>query len=744
MTLNKLQIKIKDFKSIANTDGWISLDGKIEVLGKNYIDGGSNGAGKSSILEALYTAVSLCGMEKDSDEQKKHLKKYYREKKYPFEIQVGFTAENEEHLIKATPDGIKEGSLKAKKHLYNLITSFLMQGMANSLIMQETSECKTVISSYFECDEIIDNIIQNSSIVKQKLEDKLEILRKDKTNFECILWESEADLGRHNKKIEDLGHRKLEISNKIDFENIVPYNKQEHDAILSDIEKSNSDLKTVDGEIGRLQEEKYLLKNGVETQVDALKAEKEKKIKDSESSYSLAIGSKFNVYVKKSIKEYNDGMKKEYDKKNKSAIEYKESKINEIKRKIQELEELESEKIYISGKQRELILDKSSRYTKLISNEIEIKTFKQETKDLHDGLLDIVKSTESEAKEKLKTDLSSIKKNGVKKFQEIEVSVFTLKNKPKKKLPEYYVVYNWDVETNHKFIAEIAAKMLDSDNLSNALQDMDSYTLPDVSDLDEKIIELENTDTVKRLNEIGNDIDEGQKRKLKYQETLSGLHKRGKQLQENKEKNILYDHEKETILSIERDLIDTKKLVEEARKTKIQQEVILLKTNQKINRWNEFLNKINKDTILVKNSFKEYVIDLYNERLEPLIDFYGSKVFSFSSKLVVKIGSGKQPSLNGIKFDHTSGGEKSKQLFVFSLAHRDFLGKQRGFNNDYIFCDEVFDGMDEGSRHQSIQFLTQGLVMENVLVISHMEDTTLPHFKRIIVVKDELGTNIKK
>ena len=112
---------------------------------------------------------------------------------------------------------------------------------------------------------------------------------------------------------------------------------------------------------------------------------------------------------------------------------------------------------------------------------------------------------------------------------------------------------------------------------------------------------------------------------------------------------------------------------------------------------------------------------------------------------MVKIGSkAKQPSLNGIKFDYTSGGEKSKALFIFSLAHRDYLSKQRGFNNEYIFCDEVFDGMDEISRQQSIQFLTQGLVMENVLVISHLEDTTLPHFKKIKVTKNESGTKIKQ
>jgi len=343
------------------------------------------------------------------------------------------------------------------------------------------------------------------------------------------------------------------------------------------------------------------------------------------------------------------------------------------------------------------------------------------------------------------TSPQSLKMSQLNKYKEINVKVFTLKNKPKKKLPKYYIVYNWDFETNKKTIIENTATMLDIDKLSDVLQEIEIYEAPDTTDLDNKINELENTDTAKKINDIDDIISKKQQKKLESENKLNESRELEKQLHESKIKSQLFEDENKKLLSIENKLTMTKKTIDDLVKDNVCYTEKISKTTQQIDRWEQFLLNIGKDTKLVKNSFKNYIIDLYNDRLETLIDFYSKKVFNLNSKLVVKIGSKiKQPSLNGIKFDFTSGGEKSKALFIFSLAHRDYLSKQRGFNNDYIFCDEVFDGMDEISRQQSIQFLTQGLVMDNVLVISHLEDTTLPNFKKIKVAKDENGTKVKQ
>ncbi len=743
MTLNNLQIKIKDFKSIQDTD-WISLDGKIEVIGRNYIDGGSNGSGKSSILEALYTSVSLCDVNEKSDEQKQ-LKKYFKDNKNPFEILVKFNVGNKNYQIKATPDGVKEGTAEAKKHLYTLITSFLMQGMANSLIKQEANDVKTVISSYFECDDIIDNIIKNSDLVRGQLERKLEDLIKDKTEYDTILSKDEGRLEIYQKDLERLENSKIEIQKKVGFATFVPYDENKYTKILSEIEKFESSIKTMDSEIMKLYEEKASLSSGVENKIKELKEEKTNIIETAKNLYIRTIGNKFVSYVKKVTKEYNDSQKREYDTKNKLAQEDKDNKIAELKSKIEELEKIESKTTYISDNQRKSILNRSSKYTEIISKKIEVKTVKDETQHLYKDLLTIVKSTESETKDKLEKELSAIKKCAVKKFQEIKIQVFTLKNKPKKKLPKYYIVYYWDFETNKKTITENTATMLDIDKLSNVLQEIESYQAPDTTDLDNKIIELENTDAVKKIKDIDFIISKKQQNKLESEEILNESRETEKQLHESKIKSELFEEENKKLLSIDNELTTTKKSIDDIVKNKNHYTEKISETTQQINRWEQFLSNIEKDTKLVKNSFRDYIIDLYNDRLEALIDFYSKKVFNLNSKLVVKIGSKiRQPSLNGIKFDFTSGGEKSKALFIFSLAHRDYLSKQRGFNNDYIFCDEVFDGMDDISRQQSIQFLTQGLVMENVLVISHLEDTTLPHYKKITVTKNESGTKIKQ
>lgn len=743
MTLSNLQIKITNFKSIKETD-WISLDGKIEILGKNFIDGGSNGSGKSSILEALYTIVSLCEVSANTDEQKL-LKKYYRDNKYPFEILVKFKIGYEDYHITATPEGIKEGTIEAKKHLYTLITSFLMQGMSNSLIKQEASQVKSVISSYFECEEIIDNIIKNSEIVKQQLESKLATLKDEKVDFENKKIKTENNLENNNTELDRLKNEKTEIQNKIGFSSFIPYDKNIHENLRNEIEELSIKVKVLGSEITTLYEEKTELANGIESKIKGLKEKKISILETAESLYVRTIGNKFSSYVKKAIKEFNDLQKKDYEKKNKTAQENKELRIKEIQDKIIELESLNSKKAYISENQRKNILSRSDKYTTLISHELEIKMMKEETKQLCSDLLDIVKSSESETIEKLVKELSTIKKSSVKKFSETEVSIYTLKNKPKRNLPSYYIVYNWDIETNTRTIIENTATIIDPIKLNSSLQEIENYQIPNTTDLDKEIEKLENTDTSKRLKEVASDITKKQELIIDFEKKLNESREKEKHLNENKIKSELFQEENKKLLRIDSDIEERNLSLFELEKKQIENTLRLSKISEQIDRWEQFLENINNDTRLVKNSFKDFIIDLYNDRLEPLIEFYSNKVFNLNSKLIVKIGSKtKQPSLNGIKFDFTSGGEKSKALFIFSLAHRDYLSKQRGFNNNYIFCDEVFDGMDEISRQQSIQFLTQGLVMENVLVISHMEDTTLPHFKRIIVTKNENGTLINQ
>ncbi len=743
MTLNNLQIQIKDFKSIRKTE-WISLDGKIEVIGRNNIDGGSNGSGKSSILEALYTCVSLCDTNEKAEE-KKLLKRFFRDNKHPFEILVRFTVGSDEFQIKATPDGILEGTAEGKQHLYTLITSFLMQGMTNSLIKQEASEVKTVISTYFECDGIIDLIMNNSGEVREQLNRKINVLHENKNDYEKKLSENEVRLEISNGDVERLLIDKEEIQGKEGFNSYVPYDEDKHDEVLTEIEEHRITIKTMDNEIMELYEEKASLASGVDKIIQELKREREKIILTAEGLYIRTIGNKFVSHIKKVTKEYNDKQKREYDERNELAFEEKNRKIAEIQSEIKELEERESIPAHLSNDQRIKIVSRSAKYTELISNKIEIKVVKDETEILFSDLMSIVTTAESESKDQLVKELSSIKKSAVKKFQPVDIKVYTIKNKPKTKLPKYYIVYNWDIDTNEKSIIENQAPILDIDEIDKILQEMENYQAPDTSKFDSKINELESTDAVKREIELDSAISEKQRLKSDSEEQLGMLQDEEKMLSESKinYKQFKEDHRK--LLSIEEELSRKKEEIEDFKEAKESYSSEISKTVQLIERWKQFLNDLEKNTRLVKNSFKDFIIDRYNDRLEMLIDFYSKEIYNLNSKLVVKIGSkAKQPSLNGIKFTFTSGGEKSKALFIFSLAHRDYLSKQRGFNNNYIFCDEVFDGMDEISRQQSIQFLTQGLVMENILVISHLEDTTLPNFKTITVTKDDSGTEIRQ
>lgn len=743
MTLHNLQIKIKDFKSIVTTE-WIPLDGKIEVLGKNLVDGGSNGSGKSTILEALYVSVSLCEISESekTDERLKKLKQYYRDNKYPFEVFVRFTVDKDPFEIKATPEGIKHGSTLAKEHLYKLITSFLMQGMGNSLVKQEANECKAIISSYFNCDEMISHINRNVNIITEKLNIKIDTLKKNKIEFENMIKDMEHSNNISNRDLDRLIVEINDIRKKIGESTV--YDIQEHNEALNCVRKLELELHKVNISLNDLYKRKISLSsNSVENDILQLKKDKEAKIKEAKSLYEKNVGNKLRNVVNKLKEDYNKEQDKKYNIAKKLATDEKNEKISESHRQLEQLK-IDLENTYITGEHITSINDVISDYTHFLSDNVNFKMLKEETDNFCKKLSKVINSHYAEREESLKKQLNT-KQRGIKKPENIKVTVYeyTPANIQKKKTT-LYIIYKVDVENNIREIIENTAIMLDADKINTILQEIGDYKSPDNQYFDEKIVELENTDIAQETELVNRLIQENDELKLNIEKKLKEYRSKVDNLNERKFKYELYTSNRERIIAVENEIGSLNTSIQDGKERlyKIKQE--LYSVEMQIERWTNFLNEVKLNKNRVNNGFKDHVIDLYNKRLEPLINFYSEKVYNFNSKLIVKIGNkAKQPMLNNIKFDFTSGGEKSKTLFIFSLAHRDYMSKQRGFNNNYIFCDEVFDGMDEKSRQQSINFLTKGLMMENILIISHMEDASLPDFKKINVEKNVDGTIIK-
>lgn len=586
--------------------------------------------------------------------------------------------------------------------------------------------------------------MQNVSIVRGKLEDRIQTLNDQLSNIEKSIDKTQYSIYLDETNLQRLIDEESELTSIMESEEGT-YNEQDHQQLLNDIDAIDNIVDRLDQEISHLYQDKDALSNGIDARIKELKKQKDKCIEDSIGLYSRTIGNKFTSFVKKKVREYNEDQKKENEIKNQTTIEEKNRRIEEINRRLGEISKQESPKRLVTDIQRMSILKHTKIFTDIVTrSNSTVVVIREKTSDLYNGVLNSLKTDTDEIKDKLQKELSSIKKSPVKGFKEVDVAVFTLKNKPKRNLPQNFIVYTCNAEEKQPRIIENHS-FLDTERLEQILNEVDEYQLPDTSEIDNEIAELETTDIAARLKVINQKIANKQSEKVSKAERQRELREKERQNQAQKIKFDLLNKERDKLGSIRSEILMLKTRINEGKSKLELAHDLMKKTRQGIDRWNAFLAEINKDARLVQNSFKDYIIDMYNDRIEPLISFYSSNIFTLNSKLLVKIGSKtKQPTLNGIKFDYTSGGEKSKALFIFSLAHRDYLSKQRGFCNDYIFCDEVFDGMDEIGRYQSIRFLTQAIDMRNILIISHMEEKTLPGFNKITLIKSDKGSIIEQ
>jgi len=250
MTVNGIEIRLHNFKSYIDSN-WIPLNGKIEITGENKIDGGSNGSGKSSILEALWVLVK----QSKSETKPAEYKRYIREGSQDFSIDAKVICDNKEYFINSTKNGIQCDNA-VKKGLSDLYYSFLLQGMPNSFANINPKERKEAISIDFDCDNLVERSINNleSGIIKVKeqittTENNISVIDNKKTNLE---YELNLKQNEHNLVCNKLASLPP-IPPDFDVKNVTSQHlREERDSIENEIHKwtteraeltSDSDLK---------------------------------------------------------------------------------------------------------------------------------------------------------------------------------------------------------------------------------------------------------------------------------------------------------------------------------------------------------------------------------------------------------------------------------------------------------------------------------------------------------------------
>ena len=99
---------------------------------------------------------------------------------------------------------------------------------------------------------------------------------------------------------------------------------------------------------------------------------------------------------------------------------------------------------------------------------------------------------------------------------------------------------------------------------------------------------MENTDVIKRINELDSIIKEKQKEKLESDNKLDESRETEKQLNESKIKFEIYKEDNKKLLSIDSDLNEINNSIDEIMNNKSIFTEKVAKTTQEINRWEQF------------------------------------------------------------------------------------------------------------------------------------------------------------
>ena len=422
MGINQIEIRLQNFKSYADSD-WIRLNGKIEITGENRIDGGSNGSGKSSILEALWVLVN----QSKSDVKPSDLKRYIRKGAYDFSIDAKVTYDDKEYSIKSTSHSMQCDNA-IRKGLTDLYYSFLLQGMPNSFANLNPKDRKEAISIDFDCDNLVERSTNNLNKGIEKVDAKksaavarTETAKEKLSDLEKLIFSKQNEL----KRVRDTLATLPVIHSDIDIGNVNSQQLRDERSIIED-------------EIHGLKNQQAELAGDLSLKKSNLIHERDAQIKKAMSDYNLHASGSIANRVKSATKEHNKALQLKYDSDKASAEATKQENLRLIDEKMVTLREMLSPGATLGIETTDQIISRISQFLDNLSAEMKksdaISDF-DKTKDDVDQLL---KEIELQIK-KLETQKKSIRANAVKKPKDENIGCYTPKNKPKRNLPAHFI-----------------------------------------------------------------------------------------------------------------------------------------------------------------------------------------------------------------------------------------------------------------------------------------------------------------
>ena len=128
----------------------------------------------------------------------------------------------------------------------------------------------------------------------------------------------------------------------------------------------------------------------------------------------------------------------------------------------------------------------------------------------------------------------------------------------------------------------------------------------------------------------------------------------------------------------------------------------------------------------INKKSKEYCKDVFNN---DKIDFYLD-------------GNNINITYNEKQYEALSGGEKQKIDIIIQFAIRDMLVQFLDFSSNILVLDEIFDNLDNIGCQKILDLINNKLTdIENIFIITHHSDISIPYDSIIKVIKDERGVS---
>ena len=679
-----IYLKVKNFTS------YIDETIEFDKFGNIFTIVGSNGAGKSSLIDMITTCIFYQNRCTDS------------------------RGSGMDELINSNGDKME------------LELKFMMNGNEYIIVRKKKREGSQELELYINGENQTEKITETQKKI-------LNIIKMDYDTFMDTVCIGQGQSGRFMaKKPNERKDVFIQVLGLNKYEKLEKLSKEKKKSIVSDIESCSFKINSLEMSISQKQDlidqRKKLdqLVINETTNIEQLEKELEKELIEKAQYEQLKSQSDHILNQRKNLEDKINACKFNIDNITSQLSKLEEMSSNDKKQNIEKI--VETCNTIINSTQNEytdLISQKSSLETKneILSKDARDRKNKYtQLKDYNEAICDFCgHQITTEYKEKYLTDLMNegktiikeinINKEQISSLQTLILEKNSIISQNKSKLNDC------QVELNNINSAAIKLENM-KNNLVQHNNTLNEYTAEYNENLKITVEKVENkvfNDAAIRLN-----INNLRKNLSTYQSQISVIDSKLDQIKQNEIDIVSL---KDELMELELVKSDYESLIQAYGKTGIQADIIANSLPEIEDEINDLLNLLCNGSISINFITQK---DTKGKKLKSI-----NSIETLDINVIDKNGSRT--------YESYSGGEKFRIDFACHVGLAKFLAKRAGSNIDFFIVDEGLGSQDEDAKSQfihSVNLLTQ--VFKKVMIITHIEEIKDVFNNKVLIHKDPL------